>query len=309
MNDSHPTGRGGLAWGPVIPQIAFGRTGHRSSRVIFGAAALSRMPQERADELLQPLLDYGVNHLDTAASYGDSELRLAPWLVSHRDRFFLATKTGDRTGAAARASLERSLERLGVDSVDLIQLHNLVEDDEWEVAHGPGGAVEALVQAREEGLVRFIGVTGHGLRIAGMHLRSLERFDFDSVLLPYNFSLLADPGYRRDVEAVRALAAERHVAVQTIKAIARRRWPEDSTEARHSWYEPLRDDAAIGRAVRWVLAEEDLFLNSSSDVRLLPAVLAAANAGGPPPTEEEMATDVDAFGIRPLFDNATLERI
>ena len=173
----------------MIDRAEFGRTGHASSRVIFGAAALGRMSQERADELLPVLLEFGVNHLDTAAAYGDSELRLAPWLADHRDEFFLATKTGDRTGAEARASLERSLERLGVDQVDLIQLHNLVEDDEWEVAHGPGGAVEALVQARDEGLVRFIGVTGHGLRIPGMHRRSLERFDFDSVLLPYNFPL------------------------------------------------------------------------------------------------------------------------
>src|SRR5579862_4459711 len=155
----------------MIDRAEFGRTGHASSRVIFGAAALGRMSQERADELLPVLLEFGVNHIDTAASYGDSELRLAPWMAEHRDRFFLATKTGERTGDGARASLERSLTRLGVDSVDLIQLHNLVEPDEWETAHGPGGAVEALARARDEGLVRFIGVTGHGLRIAGMHRR------------------------------------------------------------------------------------------------------------------------------------------
>jgi aryl-alcohol dehydrogenase-like predicted oxidoreductase len=166
----------------MIERADFGSTGHRSSRVIFGAAGLGRVSQERADEILPALLEFGVNHLDTAASYGESELRLAPWLASRRDEFFLATKTGERDGVAARASLERSLDRLGVDHVDLIQLHNLVEPEEWEQAHGPGGAVEALARAREEGLTRFIGVTGHGLRIAGMHLRSLERFDFDSVL-------------------------------------------------------------------------------------------------------------------------------
>src|ERR1700685_909964 len=167
----------------------FGRTGHESSRVIFGAAALGSMRQESADQSLATLLEFGVNHIDTAASYGDSELRVGPWMAEHRDRFFLATKTGDRTGPAARASLERSLERLGVDQVDLIQLHNLVEEDDWATAHAKGGAVEALAQARDEALVRFIGVTGHGLRTAGMHLRSLEQFDFDSVLFPYNFSL------------------------------------------------------------------------------------------------------------------------
>ena len=170
----------------------FGRTGHESSRVIFGAAALGSMRQERADQVLATLLEFGVNHIDTAASYGDSELRIAPWMAEHRGRFFLATKTGERSGDSARASLELSLTRLGVDSVDLIQLHNLVEPDEWEMAHGPGGAVEALSQARDEGLARFIGVTGHGLRIAGMHLRSLERFDFSSVLLPYNYTLMSD---------------------------------------------------------------------------------------------------------------------
>src|SRR5688500_2231167 len=159
----------------MIARAGFGRTGHESSRVIFGAAALSRMRQERADELLALLDEHGVNHLDVAASYGDAELRLAPWLAGRRDDFFVATKTGDRTSGGARASLERSLERLGTDHVDLIQLHNLVEPDEWEVAHGPGGAVEAMVRARGEGLTRVIGDTGHGRRSAPVHQRRHER--------------------------------------------------------------------------------------------------------------------------------------
>ena len=200
------------------------------------------MRQERADEILEILLEFGVNHIDTAASYGASELRVAPWLATHRDQFFLATKTGERSGDGARASLERSLTRLGVDSVDLIQLHNLVEPDEWAVAHGPGGAVEALARARDEGLTRFIGVTGHGLRIPGMHLRSLERFDFSSVLLPYNYALMSVDQYRADVEALRSVCEERGVAVQTIKSVARRRWPEGAGP-RFSWYEPLPDGA------------------------------------------------------------------
>src|SRR4051794_26017414 len=179
-----------------IPTAPFGRTGHDSTRVIFGAAALGGMRQEKADGVLEQLLAAGVNHLDTAASYGDSELRIGPWMAEHRSRFFLATKTGERRGDDARRQLEASLQRLQGDSVDLIQLHNLVEPEEWEVAHGPGGAVEAMAKARDEGLVRDIGVTGHGHRIAGMHLRSLERFDFASVLLPYSFASLADPAYR-----------------------------------------------------------------------------------------------------------------
>lgn len=295
----------------MIDRVDFGRTGHRSSRVIFGAAALSRMRQERADGLLAILDEFGVNHLDIAASYGDAELRLAPWLSGRRHAFFVATKTGERTGDGARASLERSLERLGVDQMDLIQLHNLVEEDDWQVAHGPGGAVEALVRARDEGLVRFLGVTGHGLRIAGMHRRSLERFDFDSVLLPYNFSLLQDEGYRADVEALRRTCRERGIAVQTIKAVARRRWPADDESPHYSWYEPLVDVDAIGRAVRSVLSQPDLFLNTSSDGRLLRPILEAAAAADATaaPTDDELRRDVDTFGIDPLFDGATLERI
>jgi aryl-alcohol dehydrogenase-like predicted oxidoreductase len=295
--------------GPIpIPTAPFGGTGHRSTRVIFGAAALGSMNDERAAAVLATLDAYGINHLDTAASYGESELRLAPWLVGRRSDFFLATKTGDRTGAGARASLERSLVRLGVDSVDLIQLHNLVEPDEWETAHGPGGAVEALVQARHEGLTRFIGVTGHGLRIAGMHRRSLERFNFDSVLLPLNFALLADAGYRADATALLEECAERNVAVQTIKSVARRRW-SDTDAPDFSWYEPLRDGGALQRAVRWVLSHPQVFLNTSSDARLLPPILEAAASGLGAPTDAEMEADIAEQGIEPLFDGADLERI
>jgi len=292
----------------VIERVEFGRTGHASSRVIFGAAALGRMSQERADELLPVLLEFGVNHLDTAAAYGESELRLAPWLAAGRSRFFLATKTGERTAAGARQGLERSLERLGVDHVDLIQLHNLVEPDEWELAHGPGGAVEGLARARDEGLVRFIGVTGHGLRIPARHLASLARFDFDSVLVPYNRALLAEDAYRADVDALLALCAERRVAVQTIKSVARRRWA-DTTEPHRSWYEPLPVGDALDRAVRYVLGRPQLFLNSSSDARLLRPILTAAAGPVDPPTDAEMDADLEAEGVRPLFDGAELERI
>src|SRR3954451_5533258 len=232
----------------MIPTAPFGTTGHDSTRVVFGAAALGGMSQERADATLADVAGWGINHIDTAAAYGASEDRLRPWLAEHRASVFLAPKTGDRTGPEARASLERSLQRMGVDHVDLIQLHNLVEPDEWEVAHGPGGAVEALAKAGDEGLVRNVGVTGHGLRIAAMHLRSLQRFDYDSVLLPYNFTLMQDPSYRADVEQLLALCADRNVAVQTIKSIARRRWAEAKPapgESRQSWYEPLTDPEAI----------------------------------------------------------------
>lgn len=287
----------------------FGRTGHESTRVIFGAAALGGMRQDKADDVLATLLEFGVNHIDTAASYGDSELRVGAWMPEHRQRFFLATKTGERQGDQARAELERSLTRLQVDSVDLIQLHNLVEQGEWEEAHGPGGAVEALSQARDEGLVRHIGVTGHGTRIAGMHLRSLERFEFDSVLLPYSFVGLQVDSYRADVEALLALCAERQVAVQTIKGIARRRWPHDHEGRRFSWYQPIEEPDALARAVRWVLGNPQVFLNSSSDARLMRAALEAAVAGGPVPSDDELRADVETQDVQPLFDGDALERI
>ncbi len=291
-----------------LPTSPFGSTGHDSTRVIFGAAALGGMSQDRADATLAQVHDWGINHIDTAASYGASEDRLRPWLAEHRHDVFLATKTGERNGIDARAELERSLERMQVEYVDLIQLHNLVEPDEFDTAFAPGGVVEALAAARDEGLVRHVGVTGHGLRIPGMHLRSLERFDFASVLFPVNFILLDNPAYRADVEQLLAVCADRGVAVQTIKSIARGRWT-DALTAHFSWYDPLTDPAAIGRAVRFVLSNPQMFLNTTSDARLLPLVVEAANGDLTRPTDDEMRGDVLAEGITPLFDGAALERI
>lgn len=293
----------------MIDSMPFGRTGHRSTRLIFGAAALGGMRQDKADAVLGTVRASGINHLDTAASYGESELRLAPFLGDHRADYFLASKTGERTGDGARAELERSLTRLGVDHVDLIQLHNLVELDELEVAHGPGGAVEAMAKARDEGLVRHIGVTGHGLRIADSHLTSLERFPFDSVLLPYSHVLLRDPAYRSSVEQLLDVCAQQQVAVQTIKAIARRRWQPDDPAAKFSWYEPLPPGEALAHAVAYVLANQQLFLNTSSDANLLQAAVAAAQAEPVAPSEEDLEADVDALAMTPLFDGKALERI
>jgi aryl-alcohol dehydrogenase-like predicted oxidoreductase len=280
--------------------IPFGRTGHQSTRIIFGAAAMWGMKQEKADQILGLLLEYGINHIDTAASYGDSELRVGPWMERHRDRFFLATKTGERTGDGARASLERSLERLRVQQVDLIQLHNLVEEDEWQTAFAPGGAVAALARARDEGLVRFLGITGHGTHVAAMHHRSLERFPFDSVLVPYNFTMMNQPEYAADCEALLALCYARGVAVQTIKAVARRRW-QDDTGRHFSWYEPLKDEDAIRRAVHYVLSRPGLFLNTSSDATILRSILDAATRPTEAPTANALARDVQQHAMEPLF--------
>ncbi len=292
----------------TLPRAPFGRSGHDSTRLIFGAAALGSMSQERADATLATVDAAGINHVDTAAGYGASEDRLQSFLATNRDRFYLATKTGEREGDKARTQLERSLERMGVDHVDLIQLHNLVEPDEWEVAFDGGGALDAMVRARDEGLTRAIGVTGHGVRIPSMHLRGLERFDLDSVLFPYNHSLMANDAYRADVEALLAVCAERNVAVQTIKAIAKGRW-SNPDEPHFSWYEPLTDEGAIGRAVRYVLSNDRMFLNTSSDARLLPQVVAAASGDLTAPRDDELLADAAQFGITPLFDGRELERI
>ena len=204
----------------MIERAPFGATGHDSSRAIFGAAALGKVSKGDADRALELLLEHGINHIDVAASYGDAELRIATWLRRNPGTFFVATKTGERTYRAAREQIRRSLDRLGVDRVDSIQLHNLVDVIEWETALGADGALEAAIEAREEGLVRFIGVTGHGLSVPEMHRRSLERFAFDSVLLPYNYVQMQDPRYAERFEALAAVCAQRNVALQTIKSLA-----------------------------------------------------------------------------------------
>lgn len=284
-----------------IPTLPFGRTGHESTRILFGAAALGGMRQDKADAVLERLLEAGINHLDTAAAYGDSELRIGPWMREHREHFFLATKTGERTAEGARESLHRSLERLRVDSVDMIQLHNLVDEEGWQTAMGPGGALEALTQAREEGLVRHLGVTGHGSQVAAMHLRSLEAHPFASVLFPFNFTMLDQEAYAADVAALQARCRDQGVAMQTIKSVARRRWTDDDAQ-KFSWYEPLLDSEAVRRAVHYVLAETDLFLNTSSDARLLPVVLEAAQEEQPvAPPREALLADVARFDMEPLF--------
>ncbi|MDP6374342.1 MAG: aldo/keto reductase [Pseudomonadales bacterium] len=282
----------------MIERIPFGNTGHDSSRIIFGAAALGGMKQARADATLDLVLEHGVNHIDTAASYGDSELRLAPFLSGHRDEFFLATKTGERTAAGARDSLHRSLERMGVDRVDMIQMHNLVDEDERAGALAAGGALEALIEAKAQGLTRFIGVTGHGTWVAAAHLMSLAAYSFDAVLAPYSFALNASGPYSVDFERLYTTCRENKVAIQTIKSVARRRWCEEDDETRFSWYMPLRDADSIRRAVHFVLAREGLFLNSSSDTTILPLILSAASER---PQIDETGLRSDLEDMEPIF--------
>jgi aryl-alcohol dehydrogenase-like predicted oxidoreductase len=284
----------------AIPTTPFGNTGHNSSRVIFGAAVLARASEGEAAETLAVAVEHGLNHVDTAASYGDAEIRLRPWLADHRNDVFLATKTGDRTAPAARESLLRSLERMGVDHVDLIQLHNLVHPGEWETALGPGGALEALVDARGEGLTRFIGVTGHGLSAAWMHARALERFPFDAVLAPYNAVAMQTEQYAADFEALASMCADRNVALQTIKAITAGPWGSRAHTA-STWYEPLTEQADIDCAVHWVLGRDGVFLNSVGDRTLLPLLLDAASRFEARPADEKMAELIERRAMTPLF--------
>src|SRR3954467_12830764 len=272
----------------MIERAPFGATGHESSRTIFGAAALGAVSKRDADRTLELLLEHGINHIDVAASYGDAELRIASWLSRHPGTFFVATKTGERTYAAAREEIRRSLDRLGADHVDLIQLHNLVDVIEWETALGANGALEAALEARDEGLVRFIGVTGHGLSVAAVHRRSLERFAFDSVLLPYNHVQMQDERYAQTFEELAAVCAERRVALQTIKSLASRRCDGRAATAA-TWYEPLREQADIDLAAHWVLGRPDAFLLTTGDVEILPLLLDAAERFDRRPSDSEMA--------------------
>src|SRR5712691_279704 len=288
----------------MIEQRAFGRTGHRSTVTLFGAAALAQASQGDADRALEVLLRHGVNHIDTAARYGDSELRIGPWMARHRKDFFLATKTGMRTGRDARADIHRSLERLRVDHVDLIQLHSLGHPDDWDQAMGPGGALEALIEARQQGLARFIGVTGHGWTIAAMHRRSLARFDFDAVLLPYNFFMAQQERYRKDFEEVQSICRERNVAVQVIKSIARGPWAT-AARTRTTWYQPLEERADIDRAVHWALGVPGVFLNTAGDLALLSTVLDGASRFERRPSDAEMAAMLDSTRMTSLFGLAT----
>lgn len=283
-----------------IPTQPFGRTGHESTRIIFGAAALGRSGPEDAARALALLDVYGINHIDTAASYGRSERLLGTLMPDHRARFFLATKTGERTREAARAQIEHSLERLHTTHVDVIQLHNLVDAEEWRTATGDGGALEAALEAREKGQVRFIGVTGHGVGAPGQHLRSLERFPFDSVLVPYNFVMMQNPAYAADFEELARTCEARGVALQTIKGITLGPWNEKE-HTHNTWYEPLADPGDIAKAVHWVLGRPGTFLNTAGDLSLLPHVLAAAAELGPRPADAVMADLVRARGMAPLF--------
>ena len=285
----------------MIEKMPFGKTGHHSSRAIFGSASLAAVNQFEADRALDTLLEFGINHIDTAPKYGDAELRVGAWMKRYREQFFLATKTNERTYKDAKEQFQRSLDRLQVDHVDLLQFHNLTDIAEREIIMRPGGALDFLIEAKEKGLTRFIGITGHGLDTPRFHRQTLERFAFDSVLLPCNYLLMQNQNYTNEFETLTSYCHERQIAVQTIKAIAKGYWG-NTTRNRSTWYEPLTDEDAIAKCVHWVLSVPRIFLNTVGDLTELPKVLKAAASFEKCPSMEEMEEVVEKMDMQTLFN-------
>ena len=252
-----------------------GRIGHQSSVLIYGGAALAEVTQEVADRSIQLALDAGINHFDMAADYGDSELRLGAWMPRIRDRIFLATKTGDRTASGAYDSIRRSLDRLRVGTVDLLQLHAIGDLADLDRAVGPAGALEGAIRAKDEGLVHAIGITGHGMSAPATHLEALRRYPFETVLTPFNFALSRRPEYLCDFEALCQETTAQDAGLMVIKSAARNLWREG--EQRYTtWYEPLDEQRRVDAAVAFALARSEVTgIATAGDVRLLPLFVEA----------------------------------
>lgn len=279
----------------------FGRTGHESSVAIFGAAAFWEVSQAEADATMERVREAGVNHIDVAPQYGGAEERLGPWLAQHRDRCFLGCKTMERTRVGADAELHRSLDRLRTDHLDLYQLHAVTTIEELDAVTGPGGALETLVEARDAGLTRWLGITGHGVDAPAVFLEALRRFPFDSVLFPLNFVQMGNPAYRRDAEALMARCRELDVGTMIIKSITRGPWG-DHDETRTTWYRPFETPTDIQRAVDYVLSHEVTGICTAGDTHLLPLVLEACERFTPMDevTRQELIVE-GAARYEPLF--------
>ena len=256
-----------------------GRLGRMNSVLIFGGAALSEVTEEEADRAISLSLGAGVNHFDTAADYGDSELHYGRWMPEIRDGIFLSTKTGERDKDVARRQIEASLERLWVDRVDLIQLHAVNDLEDLDRATRSGGSLEAAVEAREEGLVGGVGITGHGHEAPATHLEALRRYPLDTVLTPWNYVLSTDEGYRRDFEELVEEVGRQDAGLMTIKTVSRRNWPEGSPvegQRRATWYEPFEEQEYIDAAVSFVLAREEITgIPMVGDIGLIGAMIEA----------------------------------
>jgi aryl-alcohol dehydrogenase-like predicted oxidoreductase len=278
----------------------FGRTGHYSTVAILGGAAFGKIDQTTTDAAMERVIAAGVNHIDIAPSYGNAEERLAPWIERERARFFLGCKTTERTREGAWVELQRSLERLHTDTFDLYQLHAIKTLEELEAVTARGGALEAVVAAREQGLTRFIGITGHGLQAPRVFLEALRQFDYDSVLFPINARLFADVDYRRSADALLRECRTRDVGVMAIKAITKAPWG-DRPRTHTTWYEPFTEAAQIQRAVDFALSQDITGLCTVGDVTVLPLFLDACARFTPMTAAEQEATIADAMRYEPLF--------
>ncbi|MHA2358298.1 MAG: aldo/keto reductase [Candidatus Heimdallarchaeaceae archaeon] len=285
----------------MIPKLKFGRTGHISSRILFGSYALSKATQEEANQVLNLLLKNEINHIDTAPRYGKAEKLIGPWMEKHRKDFFLATKTRNRGYEGAWQDLHNSLEILKVDYIDLWQMHGLTNPQGQEKAMGPEGALQAFKEARDQGLVCFLGVTGHGNLTPMMHKKSLEYFDFDTVLLPYNYLLMKDKKYSTTFNELVEICQERNVAIQTIKSVAARNWEGQVKDYNTYFYEPIVNQEAIDKAVHWAMGFENSFVISAGDMQILPKMLEAANRYKKTPTDEIMNELVEEHNIKKIF--------
>ena len=257
-----------------------GRTGHQSTVITFGTAALGRVTQDVADRAVELILEHDVNHMDIAPNYGEAMERMAPWMPRIRDDIFLGAKTRQRTKKEAWDDIHTTMRRLGVDSFDLFQLHAIITMEELDQVTASGGALEALVELRDQGLTKWLGITGHGPEVPRVHLEALRRFDFDTVMLPVNASMYRNVDYRRDVEELFSVASSNDVGIQAIKMIARGGWGDREHE-HATWYDPHRDATEVERALRWQLSQPVHTAPSVGDVGLLPKVLDAAERFAP----------------------------
>lgn len=274
-----------------------GRTEHMSSIVTFGGAALSRVSQKEADVVVEMALSHGVNHFDVAPTYGDAELRLRPWMKKHRDKVFLACKTGKRTKEEASEELNRSLERLGVTYFDLYQLHGLDDLKELDIALGPGGAMEAILEAKDEGLVRYIGITSHKPQTI---IKALNMFDFDTVLFPLNYVLRRHRCPENDYEPVLKLAKEREIGTTVMKAFAKQPWQTEE-HTYHTWYEPFDTQSEIDKCLWFALSQDVTTIASAGDVRLIPRIISAAERYRKLTRTEQEQLIESASNLKPLF--------
>ena len=278
----------------------FGRTNHESTVAIFGAVAFFEVTQKQADQTMELVIESGINHIDVAPSYGQAEMRLGPWMETERERFFLGCKTMERIKKTAHDELRRSLELLRTTSFDLYQFHDVGSMDNLDLITGKGGALEAVLKAKEEGLIKHIGITGHGVEIPDVLLEALRRFDFDSVLFPVDFVLYANPDYRRSAEALLTQCAKRDVGIMAIKSIARGPWGEKQ-KTNTTWYQPFSDPTWIQKSINFALSQPITGICTAGDVTLLPMIVEACNHFKEMSSQEQEELLSQASNFEPLF--------